>query len=317
MSKWISEENFNLFKQQLNEEPAASAGFTSFKDKWPTPEKGTTEKPKSYELRLLPDKNKMFYRKMMYHMFKSGERWFFSLCPKTFDFEAYCPLCSVVSKLFAGNENDKKLARDMKRKEKFVVNVMVVDDPRDVERGDDEKLNGKVLLYEFPSQVEGIIREAINDTKNGVGMSAFDPGPDGYNFILKVGAKKGNDNKLWPEYTKSEFSRRQSPVAESDREIREVLESTLSIDEYLKSQVRSEDQVLDVLKAEMLYEIIEAEHNRRKSAGEPGAAPRQSAAPAAASSPREERAEPEVPSAPAEDFSSDIDQEILDQLKDI
>lgn len=39
---------------------------------WPTPEKGTVDKPKIYQLRLLPDTNDNFYKSFYYHMYKSA-----------------------------------------------------------------------------------------------------------------------------------------------------------------------------------------------------------------------------------------------------
>ncbi|MFW6026787.1 MAG: hypothetical protein ACOCRX_10640, partial [Candidatus Woesearchaeota archaeon] len=71
------------------------------------------------------------------------------LCPKTFNFENPCPICSVTSKLYKGTEDDKKEAGRYKRKQKFVSNIFVVDDPRDSEKEKDDKASGKVLIYEF------------------------------------------------------------------------------------------------------------------------------------------------------------------------
>lgn len=269
-SAWINKDVFNKFKTRVQEdaEKKSSTGSNFNSDlKWDTPEKGTAEKPLSYSIRLLPDKSSNFYKKLFYHMFKVGDKWSFSICPKTFDMEAYCPICSVTTKLYkSGSETDKQEAYQYKRKEKFVTNIYVVNDPRDQDRDDDKKSVGKVKLWEFPSKVEQIIRSSINDSENGVGMGSYDPSENGYNFILKVGATKPQaDGKVWPDYSTSTFARSSSSIADSDDEIDSIIEQTTDIEDYLRKQLPKEENVIKDLKAQLVFDLIEDEYNKMRN----------------------------------------------------
>lgn len=260
MSKWINKDLFADFAKEKKTENETSfgAGFT----KKFTVEKGTVESPNVYEIRFLPDLNNGFYKKMYYHMFKVGEKWKFIQCPKTHNFDNPCPICSVVNKLFQGSESDKNEARRLKRKQKFVCNVFVVDDPRDDGKDDDDKNAGKVMLYEFPGKVEQKLKEEIKDTKNGLGASIFDPSENGYNFILKVGVQSGGQGQSFPEYSMSMFARRPSPIAESENKIDELMEQRIAIDEHFSKNDTSMNELIQVMKDEMFWDLISSEYKR-------------------------------------------------------
>lgn len=268
MSKWIDKQLFKEFAQEKTKEAeqekqkgGSSARMGMI---FPTPERGSVDKPKVYEGRFIPDQNGKFYKKFFYHMFMSGEQWQFILCPKTHNFENWCGWCSVTQKLFMGGQEDKKSAQNYKRKEKYVGNWFVVKDPRDAERESDEKLQNSVRLYEFPGRVESKLKTEITDTKEGYGFNIFNPGEDGYNFILKVkSTKKDREGRTWPDYSDSMFSR--SPQAlGSDRQIKKIMESTFDLEEYVGTLARSEDDILDLLKGEMVWDLVASEHKRMK-----------------------------------------------------
>jgi hypothetical protein len=191
-------------------------------------------------------------------MFKFGEKWYYFLCPKTYDFTNFCPWCAVTSKLYQGSQADKGLAYNLKRKVRFVSNWFVVDDPRDKDiEEDSEKSTGKVKLYEFPGKVEDKIKEEITDNKRGWGEAIFDPGELGCNFILKIGATKPDkDGKVWPDYSMSMFDRRQSAIAENDSDIEKIMQSTYSLDEYIRSLEKPIDNSIELLKQNMLWEYV-------------------------------------------------------------
>lgn len=264
MSEWINKDLFNEFQDEKKNEADAPPGGNRRSDLvWKTPEKGTVERAKVYEGRLLPDKKGNFYKKYFYHMFQSGETWTFTMCPKTFNFDNFCPLCLATSKLYMGTAADKKVAYNYKRKEKFVGNFFIVSDPRDQEReDDDDKVEGSIRLYEFPAKVERKLKEEITDTRNGLGASIFDPGEGGYNFILKVtSTKKDRNGNIWPDYSSSTFSRRSSALG-TDNEIRAIMESTIDLDEYLESLKKEEEEVVKLVKSEMLWDLIKDDYNR-------------------------------------------------------
>lgn len=193
-------------------------------------------------------------------MFMSGEKWVFLLCPKTYNFDNYCPWCSVTSKLYMGSAADKSAAYNYKRKEKFVGNVFVVEDPRDADREKEERMAGTVKIYEFPAKVEMKLKEEITDMKNGLGPAIFDPSDEGYDFILKVlSTKKDDRGRQWPDYSNSAFARRPSGIADTDGKIRSILDETKELDNYIKTLERDNDFIKESLKNEMVYDLIETE----------------------------------------------------------
>ncbi len=261
MSKWINKDLFGQFAKQKKEEKekqSTSQGFQSRSEFiWETPEKGTDTQPKIYTLRFLPDQTGMFYKEYSYHMFKSGDKWTFAICPKTEGFDKFCPICSVTSKLYTGTAADKLMASNYKRKKKYVGNAYIVDDPRDSERQEaNEKCNGKVKLYEFPQKVEAKLKEEITDAKHGLGPCVFDPGPEGYNFLLKVGAtKKDGAGKEWPDYANSTFERRPEALGD-DAQIEAIMKSCVNITDYINTIKKSDEELIKIVKDEMLFDMI-------------------------------------------------------------
>lgn len=269
MSKWIDKDLFSKYVEQKEKEidTQPSGGLRRSDFVWPTPASGTADKPKVYEGRLLQDPKGLFTKKYYYHMWKSGDKMMFYLCPKTEEFSNWCPMCSITSKLYTGTENDKKSAYDIKRKERHVTNFYVVDDPRDKEQENDEKKSsGKVKVYEFPSKLESKIKAEILDKKEGLGHAIFDPGPEGYNLLIKVATTKADKSgKTYPDYANSTFSRRSSALG-SDKEIDVIMKSRFSLNDYLNSLKTSDEDLQKLLKTERLWDMIEDEWIKIKGA---------------------------------------------------
>ena len=263
MSKWINKDLFSKFQDQKKEEKEAPKSSARRSDLvWPTPDKGTDIDPIVYKLRFLSDQKGQFYKMYYYHMYKSGEKWVFVICPKTEGFDNYCPFCSITNKLYMGTAADKRLANNYKRKKKFVGNILIVNDPRDSEREEDKKCNGLVKLYEFPQKVEMKLKEEITDPE-GLGMQIFDPGKDGFDFVLKVLAtKRDGDGNSWPDYAQSNFSRRAAAIAESEASIDKIMKSTIDINEYIDSMKKDESEIVKLIKAEMLFDMVKDEFKR-------------------------------------------------------
>lgn len=265
-SKWLKgkEKLFNDFKEQKKQESENNAAGPRRKDiVWKTPEKGTQEKPKNYVGRFLPDKNGNFYKSFLYHMFKNAKgTWTFVLCPKTHGMDKYCPLCAATMKLYKGTKEDKSMAYNYKRKSKHCGNWFVVKDPRDADAGsEDEKVQGKDLVYEFPDKVEQKVKSEMTDEEYGQGMNIFDPGEDGVDFLLKVGATKPDQNgNTYHDYSESKFTTKPYPLAKTDEEIQKIMDSTHDLDEYLKAMERSEEELIEIVKDEMLWELIQQDY---------------------------------------------------------
>lgn len=264
-SKWISKNLFENYVEEKQKEVTEKPNTMRRMDfVWPSPPAGTPEKAKIYEGRFLPDPRGKFTKKYYYHMWKSGEKWIFYLCPKTHGMDKFCPMCTIVNSLYTGTADDKKMAFNRKRKERHVGNFYVVDDPRDKEIDDDEKKSsGKVKLYEFPSKLESKLKNETLDKKEGLGAAIFDPGPEGHNIIIKIkSTKQDSKGNSYPDYSDSIFSRKPTPLADSDNEIKKIMSSTYDIEEYIKSMEMSKENTLKMLKDEMLFDMVETEWNR-------------------------------------------------------
>jgi len=261
-SKWINKSLFDKYVQTKEGEEEKRQPEGAFRSKivWKTPAPGTADKARVYEGRFLPDKKGNFTKRYYYHMFRSGERWIHYLCPKTYNFVNWCPLCSITSKLYMGTQKDKTAANNYKRKGKHAGNFFVVDDPRDAEiKENEQKSAGNVKIYEFPDKVESKLKSEITDRKEGLGEAIFDPGPEGFNFILKVKSTKTDaQGKSFPDYSDSVFSRKATSLG-TDAEIKKIIESTFDLDEYIQNLTIQNETLIAALKAEMLFDMIKEE----------------------------------------------------------
>ena len=110
-SKWINKDLFSAYAEQKQNETTEKTNFVSRSDLvWKSPQAGTAEKAKVYEGRFLCDPKGKFTKKYFYHMWLSGAKWIFTACNKTDNMEAFCPICAIVSTLYTGTAEDKKLA---------------------------------------------------------------------------------------------------------------------------------------------------------------------------------------------------------------
>lgn len=214
-----------------------------------------------------------------------------------------------------GTDDDKKDARRLKRKEKYVVNAYIVEDPCDDARDDEDKATGKVKIYDFPGKVEDKIRDAINDSDEGVGMAAFDPTENGHTFLLKVGSTKPQaDNKSWPDYGLSKFSMKPGPIAEDEKALDAIMETRHDLDSHMKGELRSESNIVKALRDEGFYEYIKDKVDATESAkpADTTAAPVEESKPEPRSV-KQEVADPEE-ELKREEVSSDGDSNIQEDL---
>jgi hypothetical protein len=268
MSKWLKKELFSSFKEELiaDQERKSKTGNDDFR-RWKL-QAGTVDKPMVYEGRFLPDKDgSPRYKKFYYHMFQRGDQWQYLLCDKTFNFENFCPYCSGSKILWGGTEADKKAAKAFGRKEKYISNFHVLDDPRDedvpkdIENREDKLNNGKTKLFEFGVKLESKVRQELLDEKDGIGTAVFDP-EDGYNFIIKVkSTKPDGQNKSWPDYADSKFARVSSSLG-ATKEIRAIMENIVDLTEYLQNQRKSPADLKEMLEKDMLWSLVQGDWNR-------------------------------------------------------
>jgi hypothetical protein len=262
MTKWVNKALFDKYVEtkEKEEEEKKPGGMFRSNMVWRTPQAGTVDKPKVYEGRFLPDKKGNFTKKYYYHMFRTGETWVHYLCPKTENFSHWCPMCSITSKLYMGTQKDKTAANNYKRKVKHAGNFYIIDDPRDAEAKEpNHKVANTLRIYEFPDKVESKVKMEITDKREGLGYKIFDPGEEGYNFILKVKSTKPDQSgKTYPDYSDSVFSRKASALG-SDADIKKIMETTFDLDEYIQSLKIPIENLITALKTEMLWDMIESD----------------------------------------------------------
>tara|TARA_R110002020_G_scaffold329767_4_gene545511 strand:- start:1865 stop:2725 length:861 start_codon:yes stop_codon:yes gene_type:complete len=153
----------------------------------------------TYTVRLLPyakDPGKTFF-----HYYNHGwvsyatGQYVQTLSPQTFGDRD--PIAEERFRVLrTGTEEEKEKMQAVRRLEKWLVNVYVVDDPSNPEN------TGKVKLLRYGKQLQKIITEAIEgEDAEEFGARIFDLGPEGVNFKIKV-EQQGD----YPTYVSSRFT---------------------------------------------------------------------------------------------------------------
>ena len=170
-----------------------SKGSAKFNEIMPT-KSGNT-----YTVRLLPfakDPSKTFF-----HYYNHGwtsyatGQYVQTLSPQTFGERD--PIAEERFKVLrTGSEEEKEKMSAVRRLEKWLVNVYVVDDPTNPDN------NGNVKILRYGKQLHKIITEAIEgEDAEEFGPRIFDLGPEGVSFKIKV-EQQGD----YPTYVSSRFT---------------------------------------------------------------------------------------------------------------
>ena len=174
---------------------------------------------KTYKLRLLPfigEPSKTFWH---YYEFgwnsKATDQYVSAITPSTWG--EPCPINEVYRKAY-----HDKIESGIRRGEKWLVNVYVINDPTNPEN------NGKVKIMRYGKQIDKIIKEATTgDLQEDLGKYIFDLSPDGYDFIVKV-----DKQQEYANYSSSSFARRPSAIEgieNNEDQIREIYESAFDL----------------------------------------------------------------------------------------
>ena len=153
----------------------------------------------TYTVRLLPfakdPKNTFFhYFNHGWVSFATGQ-YVQSLSPMTFGERD--PIAEERFRILrTGSEDEKEKVKAIKRLEKYLVNVYVIDDPTNPDN------NGKVKMLRYGKQVHKIIMEAIEgEDAEEFGPRIFDLGSNGVNFKIKC-----ENQGEYPTYVSSRFT---------------------------------------------------------------------------------------------------------------
>lgn len=132
------------------------------------------------------------------------------------------PVSESNSKLWnTGDDRDKDIARERKRRLHYVSNILVESDPGNPEN------EGKVMLFTFGKKIFDKIMDVMQPQfADEEPVNPFDFW-DGASFKLKIRNVEGYRN-----YDKSEFSS-PSPLSESDSELEEYYDQLYDLNEFV------------------------------------------------------------------------------------
>jgi len=157
-----------------------------------------TEVGNTYTVRLLPAKDP---KNTFFHFYTHGwnsyatGKYVAATSPQTFGERD--PISEERFRVLrSGTDAEKEKIKTIGRSEKWLVNVLVINDPVNAEN------NGQVKLLRYGKQLQKIILDAIEgEDADELGARIFDLGPQGVNLKIKV-EKQGD----YPSYVSSKFS---------------------------------------------------------------------------------------------------------------
>jgi hypothetical protein len=161
------------------------------------------------------------------HAFKGPTgKWYIDLSRTSLGNNEPDPVSDANSNLWdTGLEDNKKIARERKRKLKYVSNILVLKDSANPEN------EGKVFLYAYGAKIFGKLQEAMEPSFEGEkAINPFDMW-EGANFKLKIKTINSDGAKM-PNYDDSSFDN-QSPISDDDEEIEKIFNQTHSITEIV------------------------------------------------------------------------------------
>lgn len=197
----------------------------------------TLEKDKTYLVRLLPnvadpENTLLHYYTFGWNSFSTGG-YVQAVSPTSWGERD--PIAEERIRAYrAGSDTDKEKIKNVKRAEKWLANVYVINDPTNPDN------NGKVKLLRFGKQLHNIIDSAINgEDADEFGIKVFDLSPNGVNLKIKVDDQGGYAN-----YTASRFTS-SVDLKLSAEQIDKLYESTTELKSVLT--VKSYDELKKML----------------------------------------------------------------------
>ena len=181
-----------------------------------------------------------------------------------------CPISEANSALWnSGNEDDKNIARDRKRRLHYVSNVLIVSDPSNPSN------EGKVMLYTFGKKIHDKIMDVMQPQfQDEAPLNPYDMW-EGADFKLKIRNVEG-----YRDYGKSEFGSQSALLDGDDEKLEELYAKTYDLSEYTDP---SEYKTYEELSARLALVLGET---RPVTAAHAVALDTQSPAPAPASAPQ-------------------------------
>ena len=148
--------------------------------------------------------------------------------------------------LRTGSEEEKERMQAVKRLEKWLVNVYVIDDPTKPDN------NGKVKMLRYGKQLHKIITEGIEgDDAEEFGPRIFDLGSEGVSLKIKV-----EDQGGYPTYVSSRFTTA-GKIEVSEDEQKKLYDNVFNLEEVFT--LKSYDELKQMLNEHYYCKVEEEE----------------------------------------------------------
>tara|TARA_Y100001963_G_scaffold133817_1_gene193801 strand:- start:4160 stop:5086 length:927 start_codon:yes stop_codon:yes gene_type:complete len=212
---------FDKLSSELNK--LAKKGSDSYKDdRFWRPELDKSSNGYAV-IRFLPpvDGEDIPWVRVFNHGFQGPGGWMIENCPTTIGKK--CPVCEANGLLWnSGDESDKDIARNRKRRLSYVSNIMVVKDPTNPEN------EGKVFLYKYGKKIHDKIVGAMQpefDDETPLNPFDFWKGAD---FKLKIRKVAGFVN-----YDASEFASTSALLDGDDDALEAIWKQQYALQEFV------------------------------------------------------------------------------------
>lgn len=257
----FTRESLNSFLYQQKEEKANKT-YKQDDRMWSPVIPGKDDKNKYvYKIRILPIIKKSGYEphevEYLTHQYKSPitGSWTSEKCLKTIGEK--CPFCEYSWSLHSsGNPVEAAKSKAFFRRQNFITNILVIKEPNE-KRKDNE---GKVFMWRYGKKIHEKLEAALFPSEGGEQVMFLDPS-EGFDFNLTVQMKED-----FPNFDLSDFSRTSTPIASSEEDIQEILNSVYDINtEFLSRSVYSNYENLK----EVLETTVTGEHFSPASGNKP------------------------------------------------
>lgn len=222
---------FESIKQSLETQKGGNGNFRDLLK---------TEPGNSYIVRLIPNlKNpERTFHHHVHHGWTSVSTGNYVSCTCPVSRGEACPVCAERIKLYRDNtEENKKKAYELKKKENWLVNVYVIDDPKNPDN------NGTVKILKYGKQIQKIIEEAMTgEDAEEFGPAIFDLTKNGCSLRVKVEKNEGG----FPTYVASKFLPAKAIDGMDADKIKEVQDGIFELDKLF--DVQSEAEIVSLLK---------------------------------------------------------------------
>jgi len=196
------------------------------------------EKDKTYTVRLIPNVSqpeKTFFHYYTYDWSSFGTGQYTSVVsPATFGQK--CPITDTKYKILRnGDAEEKAKANLLRRNERWLVNVYVVDDPTNPEN------NGTLKIVRYGKQLHKIISDAIDgEGSEDFGARIFDLSENGVN--LKIKSEQQGD---YITYVSSKFTMPKKIEGLTEEKMNDVYNNVFDLTSIIPT--KSHEELLEVL----------------------------------------------------------------------